>query len=266
MKQWTKHDQEMMEFYSNFISPGALCFDVGANVGNRVKIFLSLGARVVAIEPQEQCVKVLRNLYGENRRLTLVEKALGARQGQAEIKVANDDVISSMSPEWINAVRKSGRFSNYRWDAGRTVDVTTLDRLIEEYGIPAFVKIDVEGFEYEVVKGLSSSVKALSLEFTPEFLDSTYNCLGYLGRLGKITLNYSLGESMQLALDKWVRADEMIGILSRFKADYRIFGDVYVRFNEPNLISQWRIRSLHGLHTVFIDRMKSLRSLNRFVK
>jgi FkbM family methyltransferase len=222
----------MAQFYSNFVSPGTLCFDVGANVGNRVKIFLSLGARVVAVEPQEQCVKVLRHLYGKNRRLALVKKALGAKEGQAEIKISNANTISSMSPEWINAVRKSGRFSNYGWDTVAIVEVTTLDRLIEQYGIPSFVKIDVEGFEYEVVKGLSRPVKALSLEFTPEFIESTYNCIDHLRGLGKISLNYSRGESMQLALHEWVGVDEMMGFLSRFKDDHVIFGDVYVRFDD----------------------------------
>src|SRR5208282_4078227 len=229
---WTEHDQEMSEFYSHFVSCNALCFDVGANVGNRVKILLSLGARVVAVEPQEQCVKDLRKLYGKNGRLTLVQKALGAEEGRACFFLNNVNVISSMSIEWIDAVRRSSRFPGCSWDAVSVVDVTTLDKMIKQYGIPSFVKIDVEGFEYEVLKGLSQPVKALSLEFTPGFIQSTYNCLDYLRRLGKISLNYSLGESMQMALQQWVSMDEMVGILSEFKDsdDRRPHGDVYVRF------------------------------------
>jgi FkbM family methyltransferase len=168
-----KHDLEMAKFYSNFISPGTLCFDVGANVGNRGKIFLGLGARVVAIEPQGQCVNVLRRLYGKNKNLTLVEGALGANEGQGEIKIGDEIILSSMSPEWINAVRRSGRFSRCRWDTTTIIEITTLDKMIDQYGVPSFVKINVEGFEYEVVKGLSRPVKALSLEFTPEFNAST---------------------------------------------------------------------------------------------
>jgi hypothetical protein len=76
--------------------------------------------------------------------------------------------------------------------------MTTLDKLIEQFGIPSFIKIDVEGFEYEVIKGLSKPVKALSLEFTPEIIESTYKCINYLQQLGKINLNYSVFKTMSL--------------------------------------------------------------------
>ena len=46
------------------------------------------------------------------------------------------------------------------------VPVTTLDALIERHGVPSFVKVDAEGFEEEVLQGLSRSIKALSFEFT----------------------------------------------------------------------------------------------------
>ncbi|MEN8172361.1 MAG: hypothetical protein ABFS03_05715, partial [Chloroflexota bacterium] len=55
-KVWTKHDQRMLGFYSQFIASNDLCFDVGANRGSRTKIFRQLGTRVVAVEPQAACV------------------------------------------------------------------------------------------------------------------------------------------------------------------------------------------------------------------
>lgn len=186
---WTAHDQKMLEFYSQFISRGALCFDVGANRGNRVKIFLKLHENIVAIEPQNNCVKILRTGYGNNKRLTVVQKALGESEGEAEIMISNANSISSLSPEWVEAVRHSRRFSEYRWNMKQIVPLTTLDRLIEQYGTPSFIKIDVEGFEYQVIKGLSQPVKALSLEFTPEFIESTFKCIDHLQRLGDIELN-----------------------------------------------------------------------------
>ncbi len=110
----------MLEFYSAFISPGNLCFDIGANVGNRVRVFLKLQADVVAVEPQDECVKFLKVVYGNNRRLTLVQKALGEENGLAELHQSNANTISSLSQEWIEAVRNSGRFSEYTWDKKRT--------------------------------------------------------------------------------------------------------------------------------------------------
>jgi hypothetical protein len=162
--------------------------------------------------------------------LVVVQKALGESEGEAEIMISNASTISSLSQEWVEAVQKSGRFGEYRWEARQPVQLTTLDRLIEQYGAPAFIKIDVEGFEYQVVQGLSRPVKALSLEFTPELLESAFKCIDHLQSLGEICLNYSLGESMSLASEEWMSPPEMKSRLSGFGDDHRLFGDVYVRF------------------------------------
>ncbi len=233
--QWTPQDQRMLDFYSQFISPGDVCFDVGANIGNRTKVFLKLGAKVVAVEPQGDCVKCLKVTYGRKDNFRIIQKVLGESQGQAELMVCDANTISSMSREWIDSVKKSGRFRNYSWDKTQIVLMTTLDKLVEEYGIPAFTKIDVEGFEYEVLKGLSQPLKALSLEFAPEFIASTFKCIEHLQSLGRIQLNYSLGETMRLVLDKWINPKEMIDTLKNFRYDNKSlgdesFGDVYAKF------------------------------------
>jgi len=142
LAQWTPHDQRMLEFYERFLSPGDLCFDVGANIGNRVKIFLQLGARVVAVEPQRECARVLEAVFGHHPQFTLVEKALGETEGHAEMMIGDADATSSLSKEWIAVVVKSGRFADLRWGRARTVAMTTLDQLVAEYGTPAFVKIE----------------------------------------------------------------------------------------------------------------------------
>ena len=161
--------------------------------------------------------------------------------------VCNANTISSMSREWIDSVKKSGRFRNYSWDKTQTVSMTTLDQLIEEYGIPAFTKIDVEGFEYEVLKGLSQPLKALSLEFTPEFIASTFKCIEHLQSLGRIQLNYSLGETMQLVLDKWINPKEMVETLKNFGYDNKTFGDVYVKFlTTSEKRRKWSVSACRG--------------------
>jgi len=203
-KQWTPHDQEMANFYSQFLAPGDVCFDVGANFGNRAKIFLRLGATVVAVEPQNKCVRVLKSMYGENNRLIIIQKALGALEGSAELMISRASTISSLSQEWVDAVKRSGRFSEYSWDKKKIVNVTTLNKLIAEHGVPSFIKIDVEGFEYEVIKGLSQPVITICFEFTPELIETTIRCIEHLHSLGGISLNYSLGETMKMGLDKWV--------------------------------------------------------------
>lgn len=228
-RPWTSHDQEMLEFYSGLLSRDEVCFDVGANFGNRVRIFLKLHARVIAVEPQSECVKVIKVVYGRRRGLIVVQKALGEAEGEAQMMISSSPNLSSLSAGWIEAVRKSGRFSSYTWDTKQVVAVTTLDRLIQTYGVPAFIKIDVEGFEYQVVKGLTRPVRMLSLEFTPEFMESTFRCIDHLRTLGEVRLNYSVRETMRFSLDEWVTHQEMSNILSGFH-DNELYGDVYVKF------------------------------------
>ncbi len=137
-----------------------------------------------------------------------------------------------MSTDWIEAVKSSGRFSDYAWEAKKIVPMTTLDQLIELYGIPTFVKVDVEGFEHEVIAGLSRPLNYISLEFIPEFIDSIFRCIGHLESLGEVFFNYSMGESMQLALDKYVTSEEIKDILNGYKHDSMVFGDVYCQFTK----------------------------------
>lgn len=226
-KQWTKHDQQMLDFYSHFTSPGELVFDVGANIGNRTKIFLKLGLKVVAVEPQNECVNILNSSFRKNKHLTIIQKALGSSVDEAQLMINNINIISSLSQDWIEAVKSSGRFPDDSWEEEKTVPMTTLDRLIDLYGVPTFIKIDVEGFEHEVIIGLSRPIKFISLEFHPEFINSTFKCIKHLESLGKVLFNYSIGESMNLALEKYVTAKEIKGILNSYEHDNRIYGDLY---------------------------------------
>lgn len=230
LRQWTSKDQERFVFYSQFISHDSLCFDIGANFGNRVKIFRKLGARVIAVEPQPKCVSILRSFFSTKDQVEILQKALGASEGEAPIWIGSSSTLSSMSPEWIQAVKTSGRFSQFSWGKKIITPMTTLDSLIAQYGIPDFIKMDVEGFEYEVIRGLSQPVRFLSLEFTPEYLESTFKCLDHLERLGEIRLNYAIGESMEWLLEDWITSSDMKKILSNGQNDSQTFGDLYVRF------------------------------------
>ncbi|MBN1293549.1 MAG: FkbM family methyltransferase [Candidatus Latescibacteria bacterium] len=219
----------MKEFYSRFISKGDLCFDIGANLGNRVEVFLKLGAYVIAVEPQRSCVLKLHKKFGANPDVIIIPKALGESEGSAELLVSDASTISSLSKEWIEQVKASGRFSTYQWNKSENVTITTFDKLIENYGVPVFAKIDVEGFESKVISGLSQPAKVISFEFTPEFIKSAVDSIKHLTTLGKVSFNYSLGETMTLVLSEWTSGEEMITILISLR-EKMVFGDVYAWF------------------------------------
>ena len=157
----------MDRLYGKFVRPGDLVFDVGAHVGDRIASFQRLGARVVAVEPQPAMVRVLRLLYGRSKSVTIEALAVGREPGRARMLINVDNpTVSSISPAFVEAAHDAPGWETQRW--GETIDVavTTLDALIAKHGVPAFIKLDVEGFEAEALSGLSLTVRAVSFEFT----------------------------------------------------------------------------------------------------
>lgn len=200
----------MDKLNAQFISKGALVFDIGAHVGDRTGSFLRLGAKVVAVEPQPHVFRALRLIYKRSNRAILRCEATGAQKGIVEMYVNSDNpTISTASPELIAAAQSAKLWQGQRWDSTIEVSINTLDNLIKEYGTPEFVKIDVEGHELEVLKGLSVPLPKLSFEFTTIQRSVAFSCLSRLSDLGIYKYNYSLGEEHKLRLTDWVSAKEI---------------------------------------------------------
>ncbi len=118
------------EFYKGSIHPGELCFDIGAHVGNRSGALLDIGARVVAVEPQPWCNRILQRLYGARGEFSLVKGAVGAQAGRAELMIsARNPTVSTMSAAWAVEVSATRGFSGTEWNQQISVPVRTLDDL-----------------------------------------------------------------------------------------------------------------------------------------
>ncbi|MCB0510264.1 MAG: FkbM family methyltransferase [Chitinophagales bacterium] len=221
-------EKDRMKMYEAFIKPGSLVFDVGANEGNRTDIFLKLGAKVVAVEPQMECIQKLEAKFGN--KIDLIKKGLDEKEGKKLLYKSDTSLISSFNKDYIDSV-KDDRFKGANWTPAGELEMTTLDALIDRFGVPDFCKIDVEGFEQEVLKGLSRPLKALSYEFVvPENLANAIQCLNLLMQQGAIECNFSYGESMDLVLDKWKSGEEMLSYIQTKEFESFSYGDIYVRF------------------------------------
>jgi FkbM family methyltransferase len=200
----------MDRLYRGFVRPGDLVFDIGAHVGDRVASFRRLGAQVVAVEPQPAIAKVLKLFYGRRAEVSIEMKAVGRSTGTITMMInIGNPTVSSASPAFVSAAHDAPGWEGQRWIKSVTVPVTTLDALIAKYGAPAFIKIDVEGFEEEALAGLTQAVKALSFEFTTIQPDIALACIERCIAIGYTRFNAALGESQGFAIADWVDGQDI---------------------------------------------------------
>ena len=217
----------MAALYGRFVKPGDVVFDIGAHVGDRVAAFRSLRARVVAVEPQPALARVLRLLYGRDKNVIVVETAVGRAAGETELMLNIDNpTVSTLSAAFVRAAQGSVGWEGQSWTRRLRVPVTTLDALIAAHGRPAFIKIDVEGFEAEALAGLSTPPAALSFEFTTIQHDVAADCLARCGALGLRRFNAALGESQVLLHEPWLESDTMAAWLDSLPQAANS-GDIY---------------------------------------
>lgn len=201
---------QLRRFYRPFVPEGGLAFDVGAHAGNRVVAFLALGARVVAIEPQPDFARWLAREFGRDPRVTVLDCALGATSGRARLHAsARTPTLATLSSDFVRRAGEAPGFRDVRWSEGPEVVVETLDALIARHGLPDFTKIDVEGHELQVLRGLSQPLPALSFEFVPAVLDVALDCIDRLESLAPYRYAASFGERLRLEQPDGIEAGRM---------------------------------------------------------
>lgn len=220
----------LRRLYRPWVEPGDLVFDVGAHLGDRSAAFAALGARVVALEPQPRMARWLARLVGGDDRITVRTEAVGRSPGTADLAVSRrNPTLSTLADGWRERLpRDNPGFRDVRWEESVTVPVTTLDELIDRYGVPGFCKIDVEGWEAEVLAGLSQPVRGLSFEFVSGGLDVAVDCVRRLQHLGVYEFNAVAGERRSFLFGRWKDAGSTVEWLAAGAGEVSS-GDLYAR-------------------------------------
>ncbi len=199
-----------------------LVFDVGANVGDKAARFLEHHARVVCFEPIPDCVNQLQTRFAGNTNVTIAPIALGAAPATLPLSICSQaPTISTFSDEW-----KHGRFKDYTWDRTIEVPVRTLDSAIAQFGLPDYCKIDVEGFESQVIEGLSQPIPVVSFEFAKEAMGNAVQCVRRLAGLGYRRFNLIYGAEAVFRHREWIDGEALLAELQGHPEPL-MWGDVY---------------------------------------
>jgi len=219
--------RRMRDFYAAFVRPGGTVFDIGANIGMYSEVFSELGAKVVAVEPNPYCCQVLDRL-ARVRNVYVQRCAAGDVPGKTSLHVCEDPGLSTVTDHWYEAAQQSPLHRDAKWTGTVEVEVVTLDQLAARYGIPSFVKIDVEGFDDHVIRGMSFRPSALSFEFNREIPEVAMRCLQAPVLAEEYEFNYVRGLDMQLVSKSWIRAEELHDNIRSFAGEDE-YGDVLAR-------------------------------------
>ncbi len=220
----------LRRLYRPLVAAGDLVFDVGAHLGDRSVAFAALGARVVALEPQPQVVPWLRRLVGRNDRIIVRAEAVGRVMGTGWLAVSRrTPTVSTLAEAWRKKLSEiNPGFRKVRWDDAVEVPVTTLDALIAIYGVPSFCKIDVEGYEADVLAGLTHPIPGVSVEFVSGGLEVAAACIGRLDELGAYEFNAIAGEGRKFVFEAWIRRKGIASWLDEGAGGVSS-GDIYAR-------------------------------------
>ena len=223
-----KQFRRMREFYSSLLPRSAMVFDIGANVGTMTHVFSSLATKVLAVEPNPDCARHIE-LTSAPAVVEVLRAAVSDANGLAVLNVSDrKDKMSSLSNEWREAVSKQNPDYVGIWNRNVNVPTVTLDELIRQYGIPFYIKIDIEGHEEEALKGLSACPPLLSFEFNRAFLESAIRALES-GIFDKARFNYTLVDPCKFELPNWVGRGDLVERIRQLPPDGPGLGDIFAR-------------------------------------
>ena len=159
-----------------------LLFDIGANRGDAVLAGLEQGYKVIALEPAPRIfAELVKNFIYSPKVIPLKFAVSNKDYKQVKFYEAVEDGLSTLNKEWLTAETMPYAGKEFRTIKATTI---TLDTLVELYGEPDLVKIDFEGAEWSVFKGMTKQHGKLTFEWSWFTIQEHIKQLRYLALLG----------------------------------------------------------------------------------
>jgi FkbM family methyltransferase len=189
-------------------------------LGQTIDAIISCDCRVISIEPNPICYSLLEKQYGAHHLVSLEKTAIGCKEGTATLNFQGTESTASLLEDWPYETTDSIQTS-----------VTTLDKLIDEHGPPKLIKVDVEGFELEVFKGLSRPIEYLIFEVHRSENKTAYQVLEHLKNIGSIAgIKIINGDLSKWIIDRW----SDVSVLDRFWENQEIdYINLVIKMNIP---------------------------------
>ena len=184
-----------------------LCFDIGANRGDATYAALEKGYKVIAIEAAPRVYGQLVKNFIYNSNVRPIRFAVSNTNNETvEFYEAAEDGLSSLNKDWL-----TDETMPYAGKPYRTVQATTItvDRLAQIYGAPDLIKVDVEGAEWNVFKGMTKKYGTLAFEWTDVTIPEHTEQLKYLSELGYTDFSIQFIEHhlQEPEVDSWLPID-----------------------------------------------------------
>jgi len=202
-KPSTKREFEKeARFYTSFLQPNALIFDIGANDGHKTAVFVQIADKVICCEPDIKNYRTLSVRFRNNKKVIIENVAVGNCEGLRKMYQHHAGSAFNTLNHKFKTIAEADELNKWsekiRYIDELKVTTTTLDQLIKKYGKPFFIKVDVEGFELEVLKGLSTPIPYMTLEcLLPEFKQELTEIFDLIYRLSaKAQFNIAIHEQL----------------------------------------------------------------------
>lgn len=225
-----KHKEEF-SFYKKFLNShpykNDLIFDVGANMGRKSFIFVKLTKQVIAFEPSEKLFLFLKSRF-QQENILVFNCALGSKVSTSDLFIVEgNEAYNSLSKKHIQSTATKRGVATKDNVKLKKVKVDILENFIEKYGKPKYIKIDVEGHEYEVLKGLKTPVPLLSFEANlPEFRRESIDAINFLQEISNNKYSFNFTEEFSWICQDFVTANEAINFLTGTSLSYL---EIYAR-------------------------------------